>query len=285
MFFDYLKTIPQYLVPQHGLSRLFGKLAAIQQATIKNWGISQFIRHYGVNMAEARQTNPQAYSDFNSFFIRQLKPELRPITTETNTLACPIDGTISQIGTIQQGRILQAKGVNFSVDELLGGNQQGRFQQGYFATLYLSPKDYHRIHMPLTGTLQSMTYIPGKLFSVQPSTVRTVKCLFSRNERVVTLFDTELGPLAVILVGAMIVASIHTRWHGTVAPQRSHAIQQWNYASEQQITLQRGEEMGYFTLGSTVILLLDSNKTAQWDPSIKIDSTVKYGQALIKCQY
>lgn len=279
---DNLKRCLQYLLPQHTLSRVCGKLAGMSAEKLKNLAIKRFISHFNVDMSLAQEPDPCAYPDFNSFFIRHLKPELRPITTGENDIACPVDGIISQIGRIKEDNLLQAKGLDYNVCDLLGGDskQAELFQDGYFATLYLSPKDYHRVHMPFTGVLQEMIYIPGKLFSVQPITVRTIKKLFTRNERAVCLFSTAIGPMAIILVGAVIVAGIHTRWHGQVTPQPKKKQQHWHYSHDPAIILQGGEEMGYFQLGSTVIVLFSKSSKCQWSSAVYPGATVKYGQLL-----
>ena len=280
---DWLKTIPQYLIPQHLLSRLFGVFANSKTAWFKNALIHCFIKVYQVNMQEALQPNPQAYPDFNHFFIRHLNPDARQCIAGDDNIACPVDGAISQVGHLSSGQLVQAKGRQYSLVELFAGLHVDSepFVGGHFATIYLAPKDYHRIHMPCAGTLKKMIYVPGKLFSVNPTTVRTVPKLFARNERVICLFDTALGPMAMILVGATIVASIATVWHGTVTPPTGHTIHQWNYPNPntQAITLAKGDEMGHFKLGSTVIVLF-ANQRIQWQAQLKADSPVRLGEGL-----
>jgi phosphatidylserine decarboxylase len=272
-------TFIQYFIPQHALSRFAGVVARCQFAPIKNYLIKWFIKRYGVNMQEAANEDPANYPDFHSFFIRTLREGVRPIALASNTLASPVDGTISQIGAIQSGRIFQAKGFDFDLLELVGGkeNTAKLFAEGQFATLYLAPKDYHRVHMPLAGKLVSMTHVPGQLFSVNPQTVSQVPNLFARNERVVCIFDTAAGPMAIILVGAMIVASIYTAWAGEVTPVGSKHIRTFSYPDN--LTLTKGEEMGYFKLGSTVILLFGPQQIAWQDAHVAGDR-VKMGETL-----
>lgn len=270
----------QYLIPQHALSRFAGWVAHCQFPLLKNYLIKWFIKRYGVDMQEATEIDPLNYPDFQSFFIRTLKEEMRPIASGQNELVSPVDGVISQIGAIQSGRIFQAKGFRFDLRELLGGKKEVAelFEEGQFATLYLAPKDYHRVHMPMTGKLVSMTYIPGRLFSVNPQTVEQVPHLFARNERVICVFETVAGPMAMVLVGAMIVASIHTAWAGQVTPVRAKKIQSWRYASDE-LTFVKGQEMGYFKLGSTVMLLFGPQQMA-WQNALSTGDKIKMGQVL-----
>ncbi|MCE2595157.1 archaetidylserine decarboxylase [Motilimonas cestriensis] len=253
---DQLKIAGQYLLPKHLLSRLLGKLASAEAGGLTTFLIEAFIKKYQVNMAEALDSNPSNYKTFNDFFTRALKEDARPILAQENQLAMPVDGKVSQVGQITQGRIFQAKGHDFSARELLGGFDidVAPFDEGSFANIYLAPKDYHRIHMPVAGKLEKMLFVPGDLFSVNPLTAENIPNLFARNERVVALFTTEKGPLAMVLVGATIVASIETVWAGTVAPANGKQVQVWDY-SEQNITLEKGEEMGRFKLGSTIVAL------------------------------
>lgn len=253
---DTVKVLSQYLMPKHLLSRLVGRLAAAQAGKFTTWLIRQFIRRYGVDMEEALHSDPTSYASFNDFFTRPLKPGLRPLVEDAKIAAMPVDGAISQLGDIRLGRIIQAKGHDFSAKGLLGGDPTlaAPFQGGKFATIYLSPKDYHRIHMPLDGKLETMIYVPGELFSVNPLTAANVPELFARNERVVCLFSTAAGPMALVLVGATIVASIATAWAGTVTPPTKKGVVRWDYP-DQDITLTKGEEMGLFKLGSTVVCL------------------------------
>lgn len=269
----------QYLLPQHGLSRLVGWLAHCRIFWIKHTFILWFIRRYQVDMSLAVETNPSKYPHFNAFFTRALKPDVRPIAVGEHNIVSPADGTISQIGTIEAGRIFQAKGFHFNVQELLGGNKElaAIFQQGSFSTIYLAPKDYHRVHMPLDGRLEKMAYIPGQLFSVNKPTTEHIPRLFARNERVVVLFKTAVGHMAMVLVGAMIVASIETTWAGLVAPAKDLRIA-WKEYPNNLISLRKGDEMGRFQLGSTVILLFST--PVQWGDAIQSNSALRMGQSL-----
>jgi phosphatidylserine decarboxylase len=254
--FDRLLCLPQHLLPQHALSRLVGRLAESRNPLVKDRFIGWFARRYGVDLGEAAQPDPRAYPDFNSFFTRALRPGARPLPEQPRVVACPVDGAVSQAGAATDGRLLQAKGHHYRLEDLLGGDPRlaAPFHGGSFATLYLSPRDYHRIHMPLDGRLTTMLHVPGRLFSVNPLTARGVPGLFARNERVVTLFDTAAGPMAVVLVGAVIVASIETVWAGIVTPPSGREIRRWDYPPGE-VELARGAELGRFRLGSTVIVL------------------------------
>lgn len=269
---DKIKIYLQYITPQHLLTRLVGSVANCRWKWVKNLFIKQFIQHFQVDMTQAAIENPADYPDFNCFFTRHLKPELRPIANGANEIACPIDGCISQIGVIDDHLLLQAKGFNFDLTQLLGGSSERAqlFKNGHFATFYLSPRDYHRVHMPLTGALYETIYIPGKLFSVNHNTTQHVPALFARNERLVCLFETEIGPMAIILVGAMIVGSINTAWgetrHQTIVKRTFHHP-----------TYNRGDEMGYFKLGSTVIILFPQNKMS-WLLHLTTNQFVQMGQ-------
>lgn len=253
----------QHLLPQHLLSRLVGYLAQCEIPWLKNALIKLFIRHYGVDMSEALQPDPERYANFNAFFTRTLREGARPIATGESEIACPVDGAISQLGRISERRVFQAKGRDYSLDQLLGEDPElsALFANGDFATIYLSPRDYHRVHMPVDGELRQSTYIPGALFSVNHTTAQGVDCLFARNERLVTVFDTPAGPMAVILVGAMIVAGIETVWGGQVTPPVRRMTTQ-RYPQRETVHLKRGEEMGRFKLGSTVILLFGPQRVA-----------------------
>lgn len=253
--------ILQYLLPQQLVSRLVGRLAECTTPWLKNTFIKRFISHYGVDMSEAAEPDPELYRNFNAFFTRALKDGARQITDHDDDIACPADGVISQLGKMSAGRILQAKGQDYSLTQLLAGDETmaAQFDDGHFATIYLSPKDYHRVHMPLDGELRSSTYVPGQLFSVNQNTADNVANLFARNERLISVFDTEAGPMAVILVGAMIVAGIETVWTGQIAPPPRHISTQ-HYPRQESIKLKKGEEMGRFKLGSTVILLFGKNQ-------------------------
>ncbi len=272
----------QYVLPHHTLSRLIGRLAECESTWFKNRLITWFIKRYNVNMSEARLEDPSAYRHFNDFFTRELKAGARPLDTSEKSVLSPADGAISQLGAIEHGRIFQAKGHSFSLLELLGGNTEraAPFMGGSFSTVYLSPKDYHRVHMPLTGILREMVYIPGRLFSVNQTTAEHVPELFARNERVACIFDTEQGPMAVVLVGAMIVASIETVWEGVITPPLRQ-LRRFDYsdAGRQTITLEKGAELGRFKLGSTAIILFAENHVA-WDSQLAETSPVKMGQRL-----
>ncbi len=275
---EFLFTIAQFILPHHLLSRLIGYIAECRWPWLKNALIKQFISTYKVNMAEAADPEPESYTCFNDFFTRTLKSDAREFPKHDMEIACPADGAISQIGDIEKGRIFQAKGYDFSTRELLGGSEElaEQFEDGKFATIYLSPKDYHRVHMPLGGELKQMVYVPGRLFSVSPLTVNQIPRLFARNERMVALFETEHGPMAMVMVGAMIVASIETVWAGLVTPPK-RKLQQLNYGKPTR--LDRGEEMGQFKLGSTVIMLFGKDMIS-WDNNLLADQPVRLGQKL-----
>ena len=276
---DRLFILFQYLLPHHLLSRLAGCLANCTWGWVKNPFITWFVKRYQVDMSEAQEENPTAYSSFNDFFTRALKPNARPLDQTPGGILCPADGAISQLGKIEHGRIFQAKGHSFSVQELLGGNAElaAPFQGGEFATVYLSPRDYHRVHMPLGGTLKEMIYVPGKLFSVNQTTAENVPALFARNERVVCLFDTEAGPMALVLVGAMIVASVETVWAGLVAPP-SRTLRSTAYGQAAP-SLEKGDEMGRFKLGSTAIVLFGPD-AMRWNETLKAGDSVQMGQLM-----
>ncbi|AOA59777.1 archaetidylserine decarboxylase [Acinetobacter larvae] len=264
----------QQIVPQHRLSRLVGKLAASENPLIKNAVIQSFKAKYGIDMSIAEQSDALQYKSFNDFFTRALKAGVRAIDTAAESIVSPADGCISQIGQIQQGSIFQAKGQHFSVDQLIGDPQLAAvFQEGEFATVYLSPKDYHRVHMPVAGRLTETLYIPGELFSVNQTTAEHIPGLFARNERMVCLFDTALGRMAVVLVGAMIVAGIETVATGRVKP--SGCIELKQHAMD----LAKGDELGRFYLGSTAIVLFEAHRM-QWDAAFTANSTVRMGEAL-----
>lgn len=261
---DWLKVNLQYVLPKHLISRLVGKLAAAEAGGLTTWLIKVFIKQFNVNMQEAAHPAPEHYRTFNEFFTRPLKEGVRPIVEDENTLAHAVDGAVSQFGDIRDDSIFQAKGHDYSLTTLLGGKPElaAQFKHGKFATIYLSPRDYHRIHMPIEGTLTDMVYVPGELFSVNPLTAENVPGLFARNERVVALFDTPVGKMAMVLVGATIVASIETVWSGTVTPPAGINVQHWQYEkdSESSVKLAKGEEMGRFKLGSTIVVCFESDQ-------------------------
>lgn len=278
---DFWLTLPQYCLPQHFLSRLMHKICRCQIPWFKNRMISTIIRQYKVDMSEAVNPDINTYEHFNAFFTRRIKAETRPIAVGRDVIVSPVDGRISQLGFIKAGRIIQAKGHDYSALELLGGDQTfaTKFDGGQFATIYLSPRDYHRIHMPTSGKLTRMRYLPGKLFSVNPLTVRGVPRLFSRNERVVTIFQTDFGPVALILVGAIFVGSMEAVWHeGEITPPYTSNILDWHY-TDANIRLSKGEEMGRFNMGSTVVLLLPAGAPT-WTAHWKAEMSIKLGQAL-----
>lgn len=268
----------QYIIPQHLLSRMAGWLAETSIEWIKNPFTQWFVRQYGVNMSEAIIEDPTAYKNFNDFFTRALKEGARPINADADSIVSPADGAISQLGDIKNGRIFQAKGQDFSLTELLGGDLEVAkpFMGGKFATVYLSPKDYHRVHMPLTGKLKTMVHVPGDLFSVNTVTAANVPRLFARNERTVCIFDTEIGPMAVVLVGAMIVASIETVWAGQTAPIKRE-IKTSHYPQSDEITLAKGDEMGRFKLGSTAVVLF-AKDVMEWDAAFDAATPTVMGE-------
>ena len=289
-----LKVLPQYVLPKQLLTNLAGRFASkardnkriFSTTSVVRW----FVKKYQVNMAEALNPDIASYATFNDFFTRALKPGARPLAAAE--LICPVDGAISQFGNIQQDQIFQAKGHSYSTTALVGGDSTlaAQFQNGSFATLYLSPKDYHRIHMPCDGRLARMIYVPGDLFSVNPTTARGVPGLFARNERVVCVFDNEhepnKGPFVLILVGATIVGSMATVWHGQINPPRSADVREWRYDDEpiSPISLKQGDEMGRFMLGSTVVMLFPESysQTLAFNPEWAAGGAVQLGQAM--CQ-
>jgi phosphatidylserine decarboxylase len=277
---DRLKAALQYPLPQHAISRAVHWLTRIRQPGFKNWITHRFIQRFGVDMSEAAQPDPTAYPSFNAFFTRALRNGARPLANEVDAVACPVDGTVSQAGNVIEGRIFQAKGQSFTAMELLGGDAAlaSQFDAGIFTTLYLSPRDYHRIHMPIAGTLKRMIHVPGRLFSVNPPTTRAVPRLFARNERVASVFDTAAGPMAVIMVGALNVGSIETVWAGEITPPHSHTLRVWDYP-DRNITLDKGAELGRFNMGSTVILLFAANR-ARWESTLTADQSVRMGQRI-----
>ena len=275
---DYLLSTPFYILPHHGISWLMFKLARIKFRPAKNFIIRAYTKFNAVKMHEAIEEDKYAYESLNAFFTRALKPECRPFDDTENSWLCPVDGAVSQARKIENGRVFQAKGHDYSLLELVGGDEKlaAPFQNGHFATIYLSPRDYHRIHMPIGGELTNMTYIPGRLFSVADHTVKTVPRLFARNERVACFFDTEHGPMAMILVGAINVSATETVWHGLVTTI-GKKINRFDY-KKGEVTLERGQEMGRFNLGSTVIVL--STEQFKLDELMTPGKEVKLGQRL-----
>ena len=268
----------QYALPKQALTRLAGAFANARLGGLTHAVIRRFVARYGVDMSEAAEPRIEAYASFNDFFTRALRADARPLA-EADYL-CPVDGAISQFGAIERDQVFQAKGHAYSTRALLGGDAAlaAAFENGQFATLYLSPRDYHRVHMPCAGRLQRMVHVPGELFSVNPVTARGVPGLFARNERVVCLFDTVRGPLALVLVGATIVGSMATVWHGVVNPPRPGQIRRFDYAAPP-VELPRGAEMGRFLLGSTVVLLWPHG-TLRFNPDWAPAGAVRMGQAM-----
>ncbi len=280
---DRLAVLPQYLIPKQALTVLAGKLASAKAGGLTTSVIRWFVGRYGVNMAEAANPDIASYPSFNDFFTRPLKAGARPLAQAD--FLCPVDGAISQFGRIDRDQIFQAKGHSYSTHALVGGDRDLaiQFQDGEFATLYLSPRDYHRIHMPCDGRLTRMIYIPGDLFSVNPVTARGVPGLFARNERVVCVFENDDGPFVLTLVGATIVGSMATVWHGQVNPPRPGTIKEWDYAHGE-VTLRKGDEMGRFLLGSTVVMLFPKRRlrfTDAWAPTRAIRMGEAMGQRVM----
>ena len=275
---DRLAVLPQYLIPKQALTRLAGKLAGAEAGGLTASVIRWFVGRYGVNMAEAANPDIASYASFNEFFTRPLREGARPLAT--TDFICPVDGAISQFGAIERDQIFQAKGHSYSTAALVGGDRElaARFENGSFATLYLSPRDYHRIHMPCDGRLMRMIHVPGALFSVNPTTARGVPGLFARNERVVCVFDSPHGPFVLTLVGATIVGSMATVWHGVVNPPRPGHVREWNYA-EQQIAFRQGDEMGRFLLGSTVVMLFPKG-VVRFNPDWAPERAIRLGEAM-----
>ena len=278
---DKIKITFQYIMPKHAISRLVGKLAAAKAGWLTTQLITFFIKAYKINMEEAKLKNASDFATFNDFFTRELAEGARTINSDPKILCYPVDGTISQQGDIVEGQLIQAKGFNYSLTTLLGGNTDtaAPFQQGKFSCIYLAPKDYHRIHMPIDATLREMIYVPGDLFSVNPLTASNVPNLFARNERVVTIFDTAHGPMAMVLVGATIVASIETVWAGTITPPAGKDIFRWQYPKDGStaITFKKGDEMGRFKLGSTVITTFAPDMI-EFNPNAESGTVTRLGE-------
>jgi phosphatidylserine decarboxylase len=272
----------QYFMPQRFLSRLAGLLANCDYEPIKNLLIEKFIKHYQVSLEDACIENPREFENFNHFFTRALKADARPFDTDSATLISPADGALSEFGKIENDQLLQAKGQNYSLAQLLANNQEWieAFSGGSYSTIYLAPKDYHRVHMPLAGELLQMIHVPGKLFSVNQKTTQEIPGVFARNERVICIFQTAVGPMALILVGAIIVASIATTWHGQVTPFEQK-VQSWHYQKPTSIHLEKAAEMGRFYLGSTAIVLLPRD-AVEWNPDLMVGQSLQMGQSLGK---
>jgi len=279
---DRMAVLPQYLLPKQALTRLAGEVAGARGGALTTRLIRWFVDRYRVNMAEAANPDPAAYATFNDFFTRALAPGARPLADAA--LVSPVDGAVSQLGPVDGDAIVQAKGHTYTVQALVGGDPElaRPFLGGHFATLYLSPKDYHRIHMPCAGRLRRMIHVPGDLFSVNPVTARGVPGLFARNERVVCQFDGDHGPFVLVLVGATIVGSMATVWHGVVNPPRPGAVRDWRYDGEHAVTLDRGAEMGRFLLGSTVVLLPAG--PLAFNPAWRPGGEIRMGEAMADLQ-
>ena len=277
---DHARSLPVHLLPHHLLSRAVLAATRVRRRWWKELLIRGFVRWFGIDLGEAAEPDPEAYGCFNDFFTRALRPGVRPLAEGLDAVTSPNDGWVSEIGSIDGDRVLQAKGRYYSVSELLGGGDEraAPFRGGRFATLYLSPRDYHRVHMPYRGSLVETVYVPGRLFAVAPHSVRTTPRLFARNERLVALFDTAAGPMAVVLVGALMVGCIETVWSGVVTPPHGRRIRLTDHRAPP-IVLERGEEMGRFNMGSTVILLFGP-EAVRWEPGLRAGAPVKMGQLL-----
>ena len=280
---DYLKALPQYLLPQRILSTLMFRVARVRLPPWKNALIRWFVWQYRIDVGLAENPEPLSYPHFNAFFTRRLHPRARPFPSEPDAVGCPADGRLVAFGAIDENRLLQAKGRDYKLEELLaGGEQRARpFRGGAFATVYLSPRDYHRVHMPCTGLLREMVYVPGRLFSVNASTARLVPKIFARNERIIALFETPFGPMAVILVGAIFVGSMETVWAGRITPPYGRHVSSWQYpeTGPDAVVLERGAEMGRFNMGSTVIMLLPGG-AARWQRALSAGQSVVTGEVL-----
>jgi phosphatidylserine decarboxylase len=275
---DRLRVLPQYVMPKQAMTRFAGAVASRPGGRMTTALIRAFVAQYGVDMSEAENPDVAAYRTFNDFFTRALKPGARPLSDATHI--CPVDGSISQFGATDGGQILQAKGHHYEIAALVGGDEAlaEQFEHGSFATVYLSPRDYHRVHMPCAGRLKRMIYVPGSLFSVNAVTARGVPGLFARNERVVCVFEGDRGPFVSTMVGATIVGSVATVWHGVVNTNRRGGLREWRYDNDA-VTLKKGDEMGRFLLGSTVVLLFPK-KTLVFNPEWAPGRTVRLGEMM-----
>jgi phosphatidylserine decarboxylase len=275
---DCLSVLPQYLYPKRAMTTVAGKLANAKAGRATTAFIRWFVGHYGVNMSEAAEPDIARYPTFNAFFTRALRPGARPFADAD--FICPVDGSISQFGAIDDDRIIQAKNHHYSTVALVGGDRDlaAHFRHGSFATLYLSPKDYHRIHMPCAGRLMRMIFVPGSLFSVNPVTARGVPELFARNERVVCVFETEHGPFVLVLVGATIVGSMETVWHGIVNPAGARDVKEWQYRPQDRV-FGKGDEMGRFLLGSTIVMLFPKERL-RFNPAWAPERAVRLGEMM-----
>lgn len=279
---DKLRVLPQYFIPQHFITNLVYRITRCEIPWFKNNLIKLFISVFDVDMTLANNPDPESYSSFNTFFTRELSPEARPITLDDHTILCPVDGAVSQVGHIihknnDDDTIIQAKGKSYTLKDLLVEDELvSMFTGGTFATFYLSPKDYHRIHMPMSGRLSRMIYVPGKLFAVNSHTLRVVDAVFARNERVINIFNTDIGPIAIVMVGALNVGSMETVWAGQITPARDKIISVTQY-SDDDVKLEQGQEMGRFNMGSTVILLFPKG-VMQWADGMVADKMIVMGE-------
>jgi len=281
-FWDKLKVLPQYFIPQHFLTSLVYKITRCETPWFKNNLIKLFISIFDVDMSLALNPDPESYSSFNTFFTRELSSEARPLILDDHSILCPVDGAVSQVGNIthknnDEDTIIQAKGKSYTLKDLLVEDELvSMFSGGTFATLYLSPKDYHRIHMPMSGQLSRMIYVPGKLFAVNSHTLRVVDAVFARNERVINIFNTDIGPIAIVMVGALNVGSMETVWAGQITPARDKIISDTQY-SDDDVKLEQGQEMGRFNMGSSVILLFPKG-VMQWTDGMVADKVIVMGE-------
>ncbi len=280
---DKLRVLPQYFIPQHFITSLVYRITRCETPWFKNNLIKIFIHIFDVDMSLASNPDPESYSSFNTFFTREISPEARPITLDDHTILCPVDGAVSQIGNINKinnmDTIIQAKGKSYTLKDLLVKDELvNMFDGGIFATLYLSPKDYHRIHMPISGQLSRMIYVPGKLFAVNSHTVRVVNSVFARNERVINIFNTDIGPMAMVMVGALNVGSMETVWAGQITPEKDRIINDTQY-SDTDVKLTQGQEMGRFNMGSTVILLFPKD-IMQWSEEMMAEKVIVMGERI-----
>lgn len=273
-----IKIISQYLAPKHLLSRLMAIPSNSKISWLKNFLIHTFIKKYQVNMSEAIKPTANDYETFNDFFTRHLKPGCRPISEAT--IVSPADGSICEFGNIENQTLLQAKNHSYTLSALLANNPAmiKQFDGGSYLTVYLAPKDYHRVHMPYNGKIAKMIHVPGNLYSVNIETAKNIPNIFANNERVITLFNSDLGPFAVILVGACLVAGIHIKWHGQVSPRKSKGITSWSYPNQDTL-LKKGDELGHFQFGSTAIILFPKN-TVAWNKALAVGSEVTMGQGV-----
>ncbi|MEW5010473.1 MAG: archaetidylserine decarboxylase [Cycloclasticus sp.] len=278
---DKLFIILQHILPQHALSAAMHRIARCTKPWFKNFIISRFVQYFQVNMAEATEPNPRKYESFNAFFTRSLNEHARTLESDPENISCPVDGCISQIGDIRNSQLFQAKGKYFNLSALLGADPMtANFEDGHFTTIYLSPKDYHRIHFPNDATLTKMLHVPGDLFSVNPTTADNIDELFARNERVVAFFDTPAGPMAMVMVGAIFVSSIETIWHGEVTPPRHNQVRSWSY-KENEHSFNKNDEMARFNMGSTIVLLYGKDNMS-WAEELVAGQTVRLGQVIGK---